>query len=282
MLTRQRAIALLEAAGASPKRARGQNFVVDPNTIRKIVRLADINAGDAVVEIGPGLGALTFSLAEAGATVLAVEVDPVMVEVLTEELERVRHEQPEVAQRISVHQADAMTADWSTLLTGRDHWILVANLPYNIATPLIADLLDGVPAVDRMLVMVQTEVGQRLCAQPGNSAYGAVSVKVASWATARIVASVPPTVFLPRPKVNSALVAITRHSEPVVPPDVDRGALFALVRAGFGQRRKMLRRSLAGRASPEAFDAAGVAPTARAEELGIEAWIRLWRAIERM
>jgi len=282
VLTRQRAIALLEAAGASPKRARGQNFVVDPNTIRKIVRLAEINAGDAVVEIGPGLGSLTFALAEAGATVLAVEVDPVMVQVLTEELARVGQEQPDIADRITLHHADAMTADWSTLLGGCERWILVANLPYNIATPLIADLLDGVPALERMLVMVQAEVGQRLCAQAGDSAYGAVSVKVASWATARIVASVPPTVFLPRPNVNSALVAITRHREPVVPPDVDRAALFALVRAGFGQRRKMLRRSLAGRATPEAFDEAGVAPTARAEELGIEAWIRLWRATERI
>jgi len=282
VLTRQRAIALLEAAGASPKRARGQNFVVDPNTIRKIVRLADVSAGDAVLEIGPGLGSLTFALAEAGARVLAVEVDPIMVQVLTEELDRVRQEQPEVADRITLHHGDALTADWSTLLADRDHWSLVANLPYNIATPLIADLLDGVPALERMLVMVQSEVGQRLCARPGDSAYGAVSVKVASWATARMVATVPPTVFLPRPNVNSALVAIARHHEPVVPADVNRAALFTLVRAGFGQRRKMLRRSLAGRVTPEAFDEAGVAPTARAEELGIEAWIRLWRATERM
>lgn len=280
MLTRKRAVELLEAAGASPRRARGQNFVVDPNTIRKIVRLADVASGDHVLEIGPGLGSLTFALAEAGAVVTAVEVDPAMVQVLTDELARVHVENPEVAQRITLHQADALSADWKRLLASATSWTLVANLPYNIATPLIADLLDTVPVIERMLVMVQAEVGERLCAHVGDDAYGAVSVKVASWATARVVATVPPTVFHPRPRVTSALVAINRHAEPAVPPDVDRDAVFRLVRAGFGQRRKMLRRSLDGLVTFDEFERAQVAPTARAEELSLDDWVRLTRTVK--
>jgi len=280
VLTRRRAIELLEAAGTSPKRARGQNFVVDPNTIRKIVRLAEVTPGDHVVEIGPGLGSLTFALAEAGAVVTAVEVDRAMVQVLTEEWARLHDETPEVAERVTLHHADAMQADWTTLLSASDTWSLIANLPYNIATPLIADLLDTVPAITRMLVMVQAEVGERLCAGPGDDAYGAVSVKVASWATARLVATVPPTVFLPRPRVTSALVAITRHTSPVLPTDVNREALFRLVRAGFGQRRKMLRRSLEGLVHATNFDTAAVPATHRAEQLSLQDWIRLTRAVE--
>ena len=143
---------------------------------------------------------------------------------------------------VDVVEADAMALDWPALLGDRDGWVLVANLPYNVATPLVADLLDGVPAIDRMLVMVQREVGERLVAVPNDPAYGAVSVKVAFWATARIVGLVPAAVFVPRPKVESALVEIVRRP----PPDVAPGELFALVRTAFGQRRKMLRRSLAG------------------------------------
>ena len=149
--------------------------------------------------------------------------------------------------------------------------MLVANLPYNVATPLVADLLDGVPAIERMLVMVQREVAERLAAAPGSAAYGAVSVKVAYWADARIVGEVPATVFVPRPNVDSALVAITRRP----PPDVAAEPLFALVRAAFGQRRKMLRRSLRDVVTPEQFAAADVEPTARPEELGLEDWCRL-------
>lgn len=279
-LTRSRAVALLEAAGTSPKRARGQNFLVDPNTVRKIVRLADLQPGDHVLEIGPGLGSLTFALADAGAHVVAVEVDHAMMQVLEGELADIASSRPDVVQRITLHRADALQADWPTLLSGAPQWVLVANLPYNIATPLIADLLDGVPQIERMLVMVQSEVGERLCAAPGDPAYGAVSIKIASWATARMVASVPPTVFLPRPNVTSALVAITRHHDPAIPADVARESLFDLVRAGFGQRRKMLRRSLAGRVTADQFIAADVLPTARAEELDLAAWIRLTRAVD--
>ena len=164
-----------------------------------------------------------------------------------------------------------MQLDWQTLLAEHDRWVFVANLPYNVATPLICDLLDGVESISRMLVMVQREAAERFAASPRTPAYGAVSVKTAYWADAKVVGHVPASVFVPRPNVESALVEITRHDPPTTDPD----ALFALVRAGFGQRRKMLRRSLAGVMNPATFDAAGISPTARPEELDIGAWCRL-------
>jgi 16S rRNA (adenine1518-N6/adenine1519-N6)-dimethyltransferase len=154
--------------------------------------------------------------------------------------------------------------------------VLVANLPYNVATPLVADLLDAVPAIGRMLIMVQREVGERLAAGPGDAGYGAVSVKVAYWATARVVGRVPANVFLPRPNVESVLVSVERRPVPAVDPDVAPAtAIFPLVRAGFAQRRKMLRRSLEGLVTAEVFDRAGVDPAARPEDLDVTAWGRL-------
>jgi 16S rRNA (adenine1518-N6/adenine1519-N6)-dimethyltransferase len=247
----------------------GQNFVVDPNTVRRIARLAAVGPGDHVVEIGAGLGALTVELAATGADVTAVEVDHGLIPVLREQVGGLG---------VRIIEGDAARLDWKAVLAPADRWALVANLPYNVATPLVADLLDGVPAIARMLVMMQREVAERLAAAPGSHAYGAVSVKVAYWATATIVGRVPPTVFLPRPNVESALVEIVRRPEPAVGPDVDRDRLFTLVRAGFGQRRKMLRRSLNGLVAPEAFTVAGVRPDARAEELSVEDWGRLARA----
>jgi 16S rRNA (adenine1518-N6/adenine1519-N6)-dimethyltransferase len=257
---------LLARHGLAPRRSLGQNFVVDANTVRRIARLAGVGPGDAVIEIGAGLGALTAALAETGAAVTAVEIDRGLAEVLRERF---------AGSPVQIVEADARTLDWDPLLAGRQSWTLVANLPYNVATPLVADLLDDVPVIARMLVMVQREVAERLAARPGTAAYGAVSVKVAYWATAEIVGRVPPTVFLPRPKVESALVAITRRPEPAVGADVDRERLFALVRAGFGQRRKMLRRALAGLVDEATFAAADVRPETRAEELSIEDWGRL-------
>jgi len=271
-LTRRETTELLASHGLAPSRVRGQNFVVDPNTVRRIARLAGVGPGDAVVEIGAGLGALTLALLDTGADVTAVEIDRGLVEVLRETVA------PKGARVI---EGDALQLDWSSVLTGHDRWVLVANLPYNVATPLVADMLDGVPAINRMLVMVQREVGERLAARPGDDGYGGVSVKVAYWATASVVARVPATVFFPRPRVESVLVAIERRPSPVVASDVSSDALFALVRAGFGQRRKMLRRSLAGLVSREAFAAAGVAPEARAEELSVEQWGTLTRAAGR-
>lgn len=243
--------------------------MVDPNTVRRIARLAGVGPADRVVEVGPGLGALTLALAETGASVTAVEIDHRLAGALREVVD---------GRNVRVVEADALTVDWETLLAGAGEgsWVLVANLPYNVATPLVADILDTVPAVARMLVMVQREVADRLAAGPGDAAYGAVSVKVAYWADARVVGRVPAAVFLPQPKVESALVEIVRR--PPTTPEVaaaDRTRLFTLVAAGFRHRRKMLRGALAGLVDAPVFAAADVSPSARAEELGLADWARL-------
>lgn len=264
---------LLDAHGLAPSRALGQNFVADPNTVRRMARLADVGAGDRVVEIGPGLGSLTLALVETGAEITAVEVDRHLLAPLRALVE---------PHGVRVVHGDALHLDWAAVL-GPDQpgrpWVLVANLPYNVATPLVLDLLAGVPAIARMLVMVQREVGERLAAHPGERAYGIPSVKVAYWAEAEVVGRVPATVFVPQPKVESVLVRIERRPSPAV--DADPDVLFRLVEAGFGQRRKMLRRSLSGLAGPEAFAAAGVRPEARAEELDVGEWGRLAVAVAR-
>lgn len=260
---------LLARHGASPSRARGQNFVVDANTVRRVARLAEVGPADRVVEIGAGVGSLTLALVETGAAVTAVEIDTRLLLALREV----------VGDRAAVVEGDAMALDWEALL-GAGPWVLVANLPYNIATPLVADLLDGVPAVERIVVMVQREVGERLAAGVGDEAYGAVSVKVAYWAEAALLGRVPATVFWPQPKVESVLVGIRRRASV---PDPGAGLrspgpdwLFRLVSAGFNQRRKTLRNALAGLLPDgSAFQASGVSPSARAEELDVAAWVRL-------
>lgn len=262
---------LLAEHGVTPSRALGQNFVADPNTVRRVVRLAKVGPGDRVVEIGAGLGSLTLALLEAGAAVTAVELDRHLLPILRAVAE------PAGA---TVVEGDALTLDWDALLGPPDParpWALVANLPYNIATPLVLDLLAGVPQIERMLVMVQLEVGERLAAGPGNRIHGIPSVKLRWWADARVVGKVPPTVFIPPPKVDSALVEIRRHAP--AGDDEERAAVFALVEAGYNQRRKMLRRSLVDRVPPDAFTTAGVRPEARAEELSLDDWRRLAAAI---
>ncbi len=262
---------LLSAHGLRPSRALGQNFVADPNTVRRIARLAGTRPGDHVLEIGPGLGSLTLALAETGATVLALELDRYLLPVLRSVAEPAG---------VEVVGGDAMTLDLGGLLAERapGPWALVANLPYNLATPLVMRVLTEVPAVERLLVMVQREVGERMAAHPGESAYGSVSVRVAYFAQASVVGRVPASVFVPKPRVESVLVRLERRAAPAVDPAlVPYERLAAVIRAGFGQRRKMLRRSLAGVVSPEAFERAGIRPDARAEELDVEAWGRLAR-----
>jgi 16S rRNA (adenine1518-N6/adenine1519-N6)-dimethyltransferase len=275
-LTRAEVVALLDAHGLRPSRALGQNFVVDPNTVRRIVRLAELGPGARVVEIGAGLGSLTLALAEAGAEVTAVELDRHLVPILRDVV--ARHPGVEVV------QADALRLDWSRLLEGHrvagpgepGTWALVGNLPYNVATPLVLRALAEAPSIGSMLVMVQREVGERLAAGARSAAYGAVSAKVAYWASAAVVGRVPASVFLPRPRVESVLVRLRRRQTPAVRAElVGRERLFAVVEAGFAQRRKMLRRSLDGVVDPDAFVRAGVAPQSRAEELSIEQWGRL-------
>lgn len=259
---------LMSQRGLRPSRALGQNFLADPNTARRIARLAEVGPGDNVVEIGAGLGSLTLALAETGATVVAVEVDRHLLAVLAELV------QPG---GVRVVHGDALTLDWVGLLGAAcGGWVLVANLPYNLATPLVVRILEEVPAIGRMLVMVQAEVGERMAAGAGDEAYGAVSVKVAYWAVASVVGRVPATVFVPRPRVSSVLVAVHRRPAPAADPAVvSYQRIVEVVQAGFAQRRKMLRGTLAAVVHPSAFLGARVEPTARAEELDMAAWGRL-------
>lgn len=260
---------LLSTHGLRPSKSLGQHFVADPNTVRRIVRLSGVDASAHVVEIGAGLGSLTLGLASTGADVVAVEIDRRLVAVLRTVVS--------ACDNVTVVRADAMTLDWDELLGAEvPDWALVANLPYNVATPLVIRVLEQAPRVRSLLVMVQREVAERLAGSPGQRAYGAVSVKVGYWATAGLVGVVPPTVFVPRPSVDSALVRMDRRVAPAVAPELcSYERLSEVVGAGFAHRRKMLRRALDGVVDPGAFDAAGVAPTARAEELDVEQWGRL-------
>ncbi len=261
---------LLESGGLAPRRSLGQNFVADANTVRRIARLADVGAGDRVVEIGAGLGSLTLALAETGAQVTAVETDGGLAAVLRDVV-------ADADRPVTVVQADARTVDWDEILDPAGSWTVVANLPYNIATPLLLDLLDDVPQIERYLVMVQREAGERLVAAPGSKVYGVPSLKVAYRATGELVGRIPPDVFVPRPKVESVLVALQRRREP--PVDADEGVMFDLIRAGFQQRRKMLRSALKGRATVEQIEEAGLRPEARAAEVDLAGWAALARRV---
>lgn len=267
--TRRELTGLLARHGIEAGRALGQNFVVDPNTVRRIARLAGVGPGSNVLEIGAGVGSLTLALAETGASVTAVEMDRHLIGALREAV---------TDQVVRLVEGDAMSLDWDDLLADHDRWVLVANLPYNVATPLVLDLLAGVPAIGAMLVMVQREAGERLVAGPGSRNYGIPSVKVALRARARIVGTVGPDVFLPRPRVESALVEIVRREAPATTADPDR--LVHLVERAFNQRRKMLRRSLAGLVTATEFAAAEVDPEIRPERLSVQDWGRLTDAVD--
>ena len=260
---------LLDDNGLVPSRALGQNFVADPNTVERIARLAGLHPGDQVIEIGAGLGSLTLALAATGAAITAIEIDRRLTPVLA----------GLVPDNVRVVEADALTLDWDEVLGHLDastRYVLVANLPYNVATPLVMTLLEGVPQITRMIVMVQREVAERLAAHPGGRVYAGVSARLSYFAEARIVGYVSPEVFIPRPHVASALMEIVRRDAPAVEPAVaGYEEIATLVRAGFAARRKMLRRALAGLISEAGFAAAGIAPTARAETLGIVDWGKL-------
>ena len=258
----------------SPRRSFGQHFVTDPNTVRRIARLSGAGPADSVLEIGAGLGSLTLALAETGAAVRAVEVDPSLTAALREVVAGAG------ARRVDVVEGDASSLDFDEVLRGSPRWMLVANLPYNIATPLVLDLLRGVDAISVMVVMVQREVGERLAAPPGSRDRGIPSVLVERRGTARVVARVPASVFRPRPKVESVVVRIERHRGAEAPslPAETEARFELLVRTGFGQRRKMLRRSLAGLVDPDGFMAAGVDSASRPEALTLDQWISLARS----
>jgi 16S rRNA (adenine1518-N6/adenine1519-N6)-dimethyltransferase len=266
---------LLAEHGLAPSKRFGQNFVVDANTVRKVVREAEVGEDDLVCEIGPGLGSLTLALREVGARVVAVEVDAGMVRALQE----VVGDDPGVR----VVHGDALEVAWDDVLGSGTSAALVANLPYNVATPIVVRCLTA-GRFTRLLVMVQREVGRRWVAGVGDPLYAAISVKVAALADARVAAVVKRGAFHPVPNVESVTVRL--DPRPWEHP-VAREALFALVEGGFAQRRKRLRNALsAGGAvgggpagTPAEIEAglvaAGLDPGARAEELGVDAWVRL-------
>jgi 16S rRNA (adenine1518-N6/adenine1519-N6)-dimethyltransferase len=262
---------LLDRHQLDPSRSLGQNFVVDPNTVERIVRVAGVESGDRVIEIGPGLGSLTVGLAAAADEVVAIELDRHLLPPLSEVLER-----RGLAGRVEVVNADATEIDWGEF--GRKYsgaWRLVANLPYNVAAPVVLRVLDEAPFVSEILVMVQREVGERLAAPAGASDRGIPSVKAQYWADVSLAGTVPASVFHPVPKVESVLVRLSRRSAVA---DVDLVVLWKLVNAGFGQRRKMLRRSLAGLVEAQVFEAAQIEPTARPQDLTVAEWVGLARA----
>ena len=258
--------ALADAHGIRPTKSLGQNFVVDPNTVRRIVRTADLRPDDVVLEVGSGLGSLTLALLPVARRVVAVEIDPVLAATLPVTVEQHR---PDLADRLEVVTADALRL---SAVPGPRPTALVANLPYNIAVPVLLHLLEAVPSLRQCLVMVQAEVADRLAAPPGSRTYGVPSAKAAWWADVSRAGAVPRTVFWPAPNVDSGLVRLTRRP----PPDttVSRAEVFAVVDAAFAQRRKTLRAALAGwagspGAAEDALRAAGVDPGARGEALGI-------------
>jgi 16S rRNA (adenine1518-N6/adenine1519-N6)-dimethyltransferase len=258
--------ALADQLGLRPTKTLGQNFVHDANTVRRIVKAAELSTDDVVLEVGPGLGSLTLALLPACAQVIAVEIDPV----LTAQLPKTVAERlPEAADRLTVRQADALRID--TL--DEAPTALVANLPYNVAVPVVLHLLARQPSLRTVLVMVQAEVADRLAAGPGSRTYGVPSVKASWYGQVRRAGAVPRAVFWPVPNVDSGLVAITRRPPPR--DDVPVAEVFAVVDAAFAQRRKQLRSALAGWAgsaqrAERILVAAGIAPTERGEQLAPE------------
>jgi 16S rRNA (adenine1518-N6/adenine1519-N6)-dimethyltransferase len=253
--------------GITPTKRLGQNFVHDANTVRRIVQAAALTPDDAVLEIGPGLGSLTLGLLPVARAVCAVEIDPRLARQLPA---TAAAHAPAYHRRLVVVTADALGVRAEDLPVAPT--ALVANLPYNVAVPVVLHLLGALPNLAHGLVMVQREVADRLVAGPGSKVYGAPSAKLAWYAEARHAGRVPPAVFWPVPNVDSGLVAFTRR-EPPAPPGC-RDAVFAVVDAAFAQRRKMLRAALAGwaggtRAAADTLAAAGVPETVRGEELTI-------------
>jgi 16S rRNA (adenine1518-N6/adenine1519-N6)-dimethyltransferase len=288
---------LAARAGVRPTKTLGQNFVLDAGTVRKIVRQADVAAGETVVEVGPGLGSLTLGLLEAGADVVVVEIDPVLARLLPGTVARhipglvveQGHDEHVAGRaelvavlrdadgraRLRVVLADALDL---TALPGPAPTALVANLPYNVSVPVLLSFLERFDSLQRALVMVQAEVADRLAAPPGSRTYGVPSVKAAWYAAARRTATVGRAVFWPVPNVDSALVRLDRREPPTT--SADRRAVFAVVDAAFGQRRKTLRQALAAiagspAAAEDALRAAGIDPGARGEAVDVAGFARI-------
>lgn len=263
---------LAELLGLQPTKKLGQNFVIDGNTVRRIVKSAGVVAGETVVEVGPGLGSLTLGLLEAGASVVAIEIDK------------------RLADQLPLTVADLAPGADLTVITGdalrvealpHDPTVFVANLPYNVSVPVLLHFLEHFASLERGLVMVQAEVGERVAAGPGSKVYGAPSVKAAWYGAFATAGKVSRQVFWPVPNVDSILVRFERHEQPGT--EAERRATFALVDAAFQQRRKMLRQALSGvlgdsGQATSLLEAAGVDPTARGEQLAVADFLRIVRA----
>ena len=269
---------LADELGLRPTKQRGQNFVIDPNTVRRIVQLSGVGAEDVVLEVGPGLGSLTLGLLETGASVAAIEID----ELLAPRLARtVAERMPEASARMRVVHSDALLVNE---LDDPQPTAVVANLPYNVSVPVLLHLLERFEGWQRGLVMVQLEVADRLVARPGSKVYGVPSVKLAWYCEAQRVGTVPPKVFWPVPNVDSGLVQMVRR-EPVE-TTATREQVFRVIDAAFAQRRKMLRAALAGicgssAAASEVLEAAGVDPQARGEVLEVGDFARVAEQLNR-
>ncbi|MCY9787640.1 16S rRNA (adenine(1518)-N(6)/adenine(1519)-N(6))-dimethyltransferase RsmA [Nocardiopsis sp. EMB25] len=259
--------ALAERFGIRPTKTLGQNFVIDHGTVRRIVRVAGVTADDVVVEVGPGLGSLTLALLPHVRQVTAIEIDPALAEALPG---TVASHAPDLADRLNVVPGDAMRI---AEVPGPTPTALVANLPYNVSVPVLLHLLELLPSLERVLVMVQAEVADRITATPGGRIYGVPSAKIAWYAAARRAGAVGRNVFWPAPNVDSGLVELIRRPPPAT--EATREEVFRVIDAAFAQRRKTLRAALSGwagsaPAAEGALRAAGVDPTARGESLGIE------------
>ena len=273
---------LAELLGIQPTKKLGQNFVIDANTVRRIVKSAGVQPGEMVVEVGPGLGSLTLGLLEAGASVIAVEIDKRLAAQLPLTLAALREPQGPVAEALEAPELTVIAEDALriTALPGTPT-VLVANLPYNVSVPVLLHFLEHFPSIERGLVMVQAEVGERVAAGPGSKVYGSPSVKAAWYGTFTTAGKVSRQVFWPVPNVDSILVRFERHAQPGT--ETERLATFELVDAAFQQRRKMLRQALSvvlgdsGAASAR-LEAAGIAPTARGEELTVDDFLAVVRA----
>lgn len=268
--------ALAGQLSVRPTKTLGQNFVHDPNTVRKIVAAADVRPDDIALEVGPGLGSLTLALLDAAAAVTAIEIDPVLAEQLPK---TVADRAPELAGNLTVIGEDALKVTGAQVSVAGAPTVLVANLPYNVSVPVLLHLLAEVPTLRTVLVMVQLEVADRLAAPPGSRVYGVPSVKAAYYGRVRKAGTVGRAVFWPEPNVESGLVRIDLHG-PEGRPDVERARLWAAVDAAFAQRRKTLRAALATWAgSPAAAEellvAAGIDPRERGEKLSVEQFAAL-------
>ncbi len=275
-------------AGISPTKKFGQNFVIDPGTVRRIVREAGVTANDHVLEVGPGLGSLTLAILETGATMTAVEIDPPVAQRLPGTIEEFM---PDAMDRFRVVNCDALAVTPENLpdFNEDDSFTLVANLPYNVATPILLTLLERFDNLGTFLVMVQKEVADRLSEKPGSKIYGTPSVKLAWYGTAERVGIIGRNVFWPAPNVDSALVLFKRyeegHTSAANNPDgsvVDRETVFRLIDAAFGQRRKTLHAALKKIVPSEAFDKSGIDPTRRGETLTIDEFVALARALNKV